>query len=43
MTPALTLREGDTILDFIGPLGLPSQIRKLDLMARWCWWAAASA
>ena len=39
----MTLREGDTILDFIGPLGLPSQIRKLDLMARWCWWAAASA
>ena len=25
----MTLREGDTILDFIGPLGLPSQIRKL--------------
>lgn len=25
----LALREGDTILDFIGPLGLPSQIRKL--------------
>ena len=26
----LALREGDTILDFIGPLGLPSHIRKLD-------------
>src|SRR5271157_6012151 len=26
----LALREGDTILDFIGPLGLPSQIRKLE-------------
>ena len=26
----LGLREGDTILDFIGPLGLPSHIRKLD-------------
>jgi glutamate synthase (NADPH/NADH) small chain len=25
----LALREGDTILDFIGPLGLPSHIRKL--------------
>jgi len=25
----MTLRQGDTILDFIGPLGLPSQIRKL--------------
>ncbi len=25
----LSLREGDTILDFIGPLGLPSHIRKL--------------
>ncbi|MGA2040070.1 MAG: NADPH-dependent glutamate synthase [Bryobacteraceae bacterium] len=25
----MTLREGDTILDFIGPLGLPSHIRKL--------------
>jgi len=24
------LREGDAILDFIGPLGLPSHIRKLD-------------
>jgi glutamate synthase (NADPH) small chain len=24
------LREGDTILDFIGPLGLPSHIQKLD-------------
>jgi glutamate synthase (NADPH) small chain len=24
------LREGDTLLDFIGPLGLPSHIRKLD-------------
>ncbi len=24
------LREGDTILDFIGPLGLPSHIRKLS-------------
>ena len=24
------LREGDTILDFIGPLGLPSHIRKLE-------------
>jgi len=24
------LREGDRILDFIGPLGLPSHIRKLD-------------
>jgi homotetrameric NADPH-dependent glutamate synthase len=26
----MTLRQGDTILDFIGPLGLPSQIRKLE-------------
>jgi glutamate synthase (NADPH) small chain len=26
----MTLREGDTILDFIGPLGLPSHIRNLD-------------
>ena len=26
----LALREGDTILDFIGPLGLPSHIRKLE-------------
>jgi homotetrameric NADPH-dependent glutamate synthase len=26
----MTLREGDAILDFIGPLGLPSHIRKLD-------------
>jgi homotetrameric NADPH-dependent glutamate synthase len=26
----MSLREGDTILDFIGPLGLPSHIRKLD-------------
>ncbi|MGA2195827.1 MAG: hypothetical protein ABSH40_11200 [Bryobacteraceae bacterium] len=26
----MTLREGDAILDFIGPLGLPSQIRKLE-------------
>jgi glutamate synthase (NADPH/NADH) small chain len=26
----LGLREGDTILDFIGPLGLPSHIRKLN-------------
>src|SRR5215471_17274743 len=26
----LGLREGDAILDFIGPLGLPSHIRKLD-------------
>jgi homotetrameric NADPH-dependent glutamate synthase len=26
----MTLREGDTILDFIGPLGLPSHIRKLE-------------
>jgi homotetrameric NADPH-dependent glutamate synthase len=25
-----TLREGDFILDFIGPLGLPSHIRELD-------------
>jgi homotetrameric NADPH-dependent glutamate synthase len=25
----MTLREGDSILDFIGPLGLPSHIRKL--------------
>ncbi|HEY1184652.1 MAG TPA: sulfide/dihydroorotate dehydrogenase-like FAD/NAD-binding protein, partial [Bryobacteraceae bacterium] len=25
----MTLRDGDTILDFIGPLGLPSHIRKL--------------
>jgi homotetrameric NADPH-dependent glutamate synthase len=25
-----TLREGDYILDFIGPLGLPSHIRELD-------------
>jgi ferredoxin--NADP+ reductase len=24
------LREGDFILDFIGPLGLPSHIRELD-------------
>ena len=26
----LALREGDSILDFIGPLGLPSHIRKLE-------------
>ena len=26
----MALREGDAILDFIGPLGLPSHIRKLD-------------
>jgi NAD(P)H-flavin reductase len=26
----MTLRKGDAILDFIGPLGLPSHIRKLD-------------
>jgi glutamate synthase (NADPH) small chain len=26
----LALREGDRILDFIGPLGLPSHIQKLD-------------
>ncbi len=26
----IELREGDAILDFIGPLGLPSQIRKLE-------------
>ena len=26
----MTLRQGDTILDFIGPLGLPSDIRKLE-------------
>jgi len=26
----MTLREGDAILDFIGPLGLPSHIRKLE-------------
>jgi glutamate synthase (NADPH) small chain len=26
----LGLREGDSLLDFIGPLGLPSHIRKLD-------------
>ncbi len=26
----MTLRQGDTILDFIGPLGLPSHIQKLD-------------
>ena len=26
----MSLREGDAILDFIGPLGLPSEIRKLD-------------
>ena len=26
----LAMKEGDTILDFIGPLGLPSHIRKLD-------------
>src|SRR5215470_2359689 len=26
----MALREGDTILDFIGPLGLPSHIRKLN-------------
>src|SRR5579863_1385181 len=26
----MTLRAGDTILDFIGPLGLPSHIQKLD-------------
>ena len=26
----MTLREGDAILDFIGPLGLASHIRKLD-------------
>src|SRR6266702_1318736 len=26
----LGLKEGDTILDFIGPLGLPSHIQKLD-------------
>jgi homotetrameric NADPH-dependent glutamate synthase len=26
----MTLRQGDTLLDFIGPLGLPSHIRKLE-------------
>src|ERR1051326_627303 len=26
----MALREGDTLLDFIGPLGLPSDIRPLD-------------
>ncbi len=26
----MTLRQGDFLLDFIGPLGLPSQIRKLE-------------
>ena len=26
----MSLREGDAILDFIGPLGLPSHIRKLE-------------
>jgi glutamate synthase (NADPH) small chain len=26
----MTMGEGDTILDFIGPLGLPSHIRQLD-------------
>jgi homotetrameric NADPH-dependent glutamate synthase len=26
----MSLHEGDTILDFIGPLGLPSHIRKLE-------------
>jgi len=26
----MTLQEGDTLLDFIGPLGLPSDIRKLE-------------
>src|ERR1035438_1832367 len=26
----MSLREGDTLLDFIGPLGLPSDIRKLE-------------
>jgi homotetrameric NADPH-dependent glutamate synthase len=26
----MTLQQGDTILDFIGPLGLPSDIRKLE-------------
>jgi homotetrameric NADPH-dependent glutamate synthase len=26
----MTLREGDTILDFIGPLGLPSHIRNVE-------------
>jgi glutamate synthase (NADPH/NADH) small chain len=26
----MSLREGDAILDFIGPLGLPSQIRNLE-------------
>ena len=26
----MTLGEGDTLLDFIGPLGLPSDIRKLE-------------
>ncbi len=26
----MALREGDSILDFIGPLGLPSHIRKLE-------------
>src|SRR4051794_28698841 len=26
----MALREGDAILDFIGPLGLPSHIRKLE-------------
>ena len=29
-TEMMGLREGDTILDFIGPLGLPSHIRKLE-------------
>ena len=29
-TEMMGLREGDTILDFIGPLGLPSHIRKFE-------------
>src|SRR6266536_1761749 len=29
-TEMMALREGDGILDFIGPLGLPSHIRKLE-------------
>ena len=37
----MSLREGDAILDFIGPLGLPSHIRQLDGTV--VWWAAAWA
>ena len=35
----MTLKEGDTILDFIGPLGI-AEPHPATSKARWCWWAA---